>query len=224
MPNDESPSSTALPPPADGEPVAEATNARTIGAYDRHAQQFIDGTPHAVAGAVREWLDRALAGMPQDARVLELGSGFGRDAAYLQGLGYQVQCTDATPAFVQELRSREFAASTLNAITDDLPGALDVLLANAVLLHFTRVEFAAVLAKARCALRPGGRFAFTLKAGDGEEWSTEKLGVPRFFCYWREPQVRDAVAAVGFADVDIREVPRRTGDRDWLHVVATALR
>lgn len=202
--------------------MTQDANAQTIGSYDQHAQRFIDGTPHEVSGAFKEWLDRALAEMPRDARILELGSGFGRDAAYLQGLGYQVRCTDATPAFVRELRSRGFTASALNAITDDLPGKLDVLLANAVLLHFTRVEFATVLAKARRALRPGGRFAFTLKAGDGEGWSTEKLGAPRFFCYWREAQVRDAAVAAGFAGLDIREVPRHTSGTDWLHVVATA--
>lgn len=221
MPNESSPR-TAVPSPADEQPIPEGANARTIGAYDRHAQRFVEGTPHEVAGAHKEWLDLALAGVPRDARILELGSGFGRDAAYLRDLGYQVQCTDATSAFVHELRARGFTASELNAITDDLPDELDVLLASAVLLHFTRAEFAAVLAKARRALRPGGRFAFTLKAGDGEEWSTEKLGAPRFFCYWREADVRDAVMAAGFAGLDLREVPRRTGNTDWLHIVATA--
>ena len=202
--------------------VPDDANARTLGSYDEHVRRFIDGTPHEVTGPHKEWLDRALAGLPRSARILELGSGFGRDAAYLERLGYQVRCTDATPAFVTELRSRGFTASALNAITDDLPGELDMLLASAVLLHFTRAEFAAVLAKARRALRQGGRFAFTLKAGDGEEWSTEKLGAPRFFCYWREPRVRDAVAAAGFAGSDIREVPRGTGSMDWLYVVAAA--
>jgi len=37
----------------------------------------------------------------------------------------------------------------------------------------------------------GGVVAFTVKEGDGAEWSTAKLGLPRHFAYWREPAVRD---------------------------------
>lgn len=210
--------------PNDGSRTAPAgdANAQTISAYDLHVQRYIDGTPHEVSGAVKEWLDRALAGLPHDARILELGSGFGRDAAYLRRLGYQVRCTDAAPAFVEALRARGIPASTLNAVTDDLPGDLDLVLANAVLLHFTRAEFAGVAAKAHRALRPGGRLAFTLKAGDGEEWSSDKLGAPRFFCYWRAPRVRAVLTAAGFSGSDVREARTGRGDRDWLHVVATA--
>lgn len=222
MPNDGSrTAATSRPLPGAGQPAGDA-NAQTISAYDRHVHRYIDGTTHEVSGAVKEWLGRALDGLPPDARILELGSGFGRDAAYLRRLGYQVRCTDATPAFVEALRSRGITASVLNAITDDLPGDLDMVLANAVLLHFTRADFAGVTAKARRALRPGGRFAFTLKAGDGEEWSSDKLGAPRFFCYWRAPHVRAVLTAAGFVSFDLREVRAGRGDRDWLHVVATA--
>jgi SAM-dependent methyltransferase len=215
MPNE---GSTAAP--GDGQPATGSANARTIGAYDQHAQRYIDQSPADVAGAVKEWLNRALAGVPHDARILELGSAYGRDAAYLQSLGYQVRCTDATPAFIAALRSRGITASPLNAITDDLPADLDVVLANAVLLHFTRAEFASVAGKVRRALRPGGRFAFTVKLGDGQEWTSDKLGAPRFFCYWREPQLRGVLGTAGFAGLDIREAPGRAGDKDWLHVAA----
>lgn len=208
--------------PGNGPPVAGDANARTIAAYGRHAQQYIDRTPHQVSGVVKEWLDRAVCGLPRDARLLELGSGFGRDAAYLLSLGYQVRCTDATPAFVEALRARGTPASPLNALTDALPVDLDLVLANAVLLHFSPDEFAEVAAKAHRALRPGGRLAFTLKAGDGEEWSSDKLGAPRFFRYWRAPQVRAVLAAAGFAGPDVREVRAGAGDREWLHAVATA--
>jgi SAM-dependent methyltransferase len=221
MPNDGWPAAPREMPGTGG-PAAASANALTISAYDQHAQRYIDRSPQEVTERVMGWLDRALAGLARDARILELGSASGRDAAYLQGLGYQVRCTDATSAFVAALRSRGIAASALNAITDDLPDGLDVVLANAVLLHFTRPEFAGVAEKVRRALRPGGRFAFTLKLGDGQEWSTDKLGAPRFFSYWREPQVRAALGTAGFTAIDIREAPGRADDKDWLHVVAIA--
>ena len=88
-------------------------NARTISTYDQYARRYIDRTTHEVPVPIREWLDRTVAGLPRDARILELGSGFGRDAAYLNGLGYRVRCTDATPAFVTELRARGFDTAPL---------------------------------------------------------------------------------------------------------------
>ena len=195
------------------------SNNRTIESYNGHIQEYIDGTPQEVSGVVKEWLDKSLADLPKDARILELGSAFGRDATYLQSMGFTVECTDATPSFVDLLREQGFNARLLNAITDDLPQGLDYVLANAVLLHFTREETAQVLSKVHASLNEGGRFAFTLKEGEGEEWSEAKLGVPRYFCYWTQEQVSQYLSDAGFDDVDI------TGDAEtknatWLQVVA----
>jgi hypothetical protein len=123
------------------------------------------------------------------------------------------------PAFVAEVRARGIDAGPLNAITDELPGGLDVLLANSVLLHFTREQFGDVAAKARWALRPGGRFAFIVALGDGQEWSNGKMDAPRFFCYLREPQLRDVLSAAGFVGIDIRRAPGPGGKLDQLQVV-----
>lgn len=195
------------------------TNNRTIESYNGHIQEYIDGTPQEVSGVVKEWLDKSLSGLPKDARILEFGSAFGRDATYLQSKGYIVECTDATPAFVDLLQQQGFNARRLNAITDELPQGIDYVLANAVLLHFTREETAQVLSKVHASLNGGGRFAFTLKEGEGEEWSEAKLGVPRFFCYWTQEQISQYLSDAGFEDVDI------TGDAEtknatWLQIIA----
>lgn len=196
------------------------TNSKTIESYNGHVQEYIDGTPQEVSGVVKEWLDKSLTGLPLDAHILEFGSAFGRDAVYLQDKGYTVECTDATPSFVELLQQKGFNARQLNAITDDLPQGLDLVLANAVLLHFTREETAQVLRKVHTSLSDGGRFAFTLKEGDGDTWSDAKLGVPRFFCYWTEEQISQYLADAGFNNVDV------TGDAEtknatWLQVIAS---
>lgn len=195
------------------------TNDRTIESYNTHVQQYIDGTPGDVSGVVKDWLDSSLTGVPKDALILELGSAFGRDAEYLSGLGYSVRCTDATTAFVDLLLQKGFDAKVLNAITDELQQELDYVLANAVLLHFTRDEASQVIRKVFAALKPNGRFVFSLKQGEGESWSEEKIGAPRYFCYWTEPQIRQLLKATGFADVEISG-DRATLNSTWLQVVA----
>ena len=195
------------------------TNSRTIESYDTHIQEYIDGTPHEVSGVVKDWLDASLAGVPKDARILAFGSAFGRDAEYLAGLGYAVECTDASTAFVELLQTKGFDAKVLNAITDELPLGLDYVLANAVLLHFTRVEAEHVIAKVYDALNTNGKFAFTLKQGEGEGWSEAKLGAPRFFCYWTEPQIHEVLENTGFGAVEISG-DKATANSTWLHIIA----
>lgn len=200
--------------------MSETNNDKTIASYDGHVSDYIDGTVHEVSGTIKEWIDRTFEDVPKDARILEFGSAFGRDAAYLQNLGYQIACTDATPAFVDELQQRGFNANVLNAITDELPQGTDIVLANAVLLHFTRDEAATVIGKVYDALNVGGKFAFTLKQGEGEEWSEYKLGAPRFFTYWTDAQIHDVLAGAGFDDISVlgdRSTPEHSM---WLQIIA----
>jgi methyltransferase type 12 len=198
--------------------MSEANN-RTVESYNAHIQEYIDGTPHEVLGVVKDWLDGSLADVPKDARILEFGSAFGRDAKYLAGLGYTVECTDATPAFVDLLQQKGFDAKVLNAITDELPQGLDFVLANAVLLHFNRDEAVLVIKKVFDSLNTNGKFAFTLIQGEGEGWSEKKLGAPRFFCYWTEPQIRDVLESTGFGDVEISG-DKAAANATWLQIVA----
>src|SRR6266436_5906822 len=105
------------------------SNERTIQSYETHVQDYIDRSLPEVSGVVKEWLDASIAELPKNARILELGSAFGRDAAYLQNLGYDVDCTDATHAFVELLQQKDFNARELTAVTDDLGGPYDLVLA-----------------------------------------------------------------------------------------------
>lgn len=196
------------------------SNNTTLQSYEGNVQAYIDGTLQTIEGTVKEWLDSAVAGLASDARILEFGSAFGRDANYIQSLGYNIECTDATEGFVDLLQQKGFNARKLNAITDTIEGWYDLVIANAVLLHFNRQETADVLNKVLKALNDGGRFAFTLKQGEGEDWSDEKLNAPRYFCYWTKEQIEQLLKDSGYANVQINN---GIGARDvkWLHIIAT---
>ena len=105
-------------------------------------------------------------------RVLELGSGTGADASYLEALGVTVVRTDATSAFVQRLQENVHDARLLDVRRDDLGGPHDAILAMATLLHLSRPDFVRFLGEARAAVSQTGLLAFTLKEGDDEGWST----------------------------------------------------
>jgi SAM-dependent methyltransferase len=187
----------------------------TLAAYQSRVQEYLRGTPPLFPELIA-FLDR-FASLAGQGPVLEIGTGPGRDADYLEARGVRVIRTDATPAFVDLLRRAGHDARLLDARTDPLGGPYQGIFANAVLLHLSRDQFADVLCRSRLATVPGGVLAFTLKEGDGEAWSEQKLGVPRHFTYWREPAVRAALDRAGWPDASIDHV---AGRENWLHVLA----
>jgi SAM-dependent methyltransferase len=187
----------------------------TLAAYQSQAQEYLRRTPWPWPELI-DFLDR-FARLAGQGPVLEIGSGPGRDADYLESRGVRMIRTDATPAFVSLLRDAGHDALLLDARTDPLGGPYQGILANAVLLHLNRDQFEDVLRRARAAIVPGGVLAFTLKEGDGAAWSDYKLGVPRHFTYWRESAVRAALHRAGWPDASVVHV---AGGDGWLHVLA----
>jgi SAM-dependent methyltransferase len=191
----------------------------TIATYEASAERYRARHPGA-GEALTGYLDR-FAALVGTGRVLELGSGTGWDAAYLEGRGVRVERTDVTPAFLDMLRADGHEARLLDARTDDLGGPHDGILADAVLLHLSREQFADVLARARRAIGPTGALAITLKEGDGEGWSDAKLSLPRHFTYWRAPDVRVELARAGWETVSLEHVDGHY--EPWLYVIARPL-
>jgi len=199
-----------------------ATNDQTINAYEHHVQEYIDNSPPEVSGAIKPWIDSGLVGLPKDAKIFEIGSGFGRDAIYIQSKGYEVELTDATRAFVKHLLELGFKAKVFNALKDEFNGLYDLIFADAVLLRFTSDEVRGVIDKVFKALNHDGRFLFSLKQGDGEELTTQKLGATRYFNYWQEDEISKVLHAVGFQNIAITHTDDyRKGKPSWLLISAT---
>jgi SAM-dependent methyltransferase len=189
---------------------------RTLAAYQDGVDQYLAGSPTDVSEQVAALLEEVVASVP-GGEVLELGTGPGREAQYLEHRGLRVQRTDATPAFVGRLRRAGHQARLLDVRSGELGGPFDAVLANAVLLHLDRSDLEHALRACHAATRPNGVFALTLKEGDGEAWSDAKLAQPRWFVYWREPALRQALNDAGWTVVSLGHVQGRV--EPWLHVL-----
>lgn len=135
----------------------------------------------------------------QKTRILEIGSGTGKDAKYIASKGYPIELTDASQGFIDHLRTKGFEPRLLNAIEDELGENYDMIFADAVFLHFTEPELRLVLNKVHEALKPTGRLAFTLKAGEGEESTIRKMDGPRYFHFWLEDEITQILQETGFS-------------------------
>ncbi len=199
----------------------QTANQKTLHAYESESQSYIAKTPAHVAGGMKIWIDTALLGLHEGARIFEIGSGNGRDADYIESLGYDVECSDAAQSFVSALLAKGFAARLHNAIVDPIIGSYDLIFANAVLPHFTHEETTLVASKVLTALKPRGRFAFSLKKGEGERWCTEKLGAPVCYHFWTVKQVETLLQNMGFSKWSVTEdAPDFLEGDVWLQVIA----
>ena len=187
----------------------QSSAAVTLASYEQGVEAYrgaSNPTPHP---AYEEFLHRVVSLLPPGSRMLELGTGPGHDALFFEEHGLCVQRTDGTRAFVELLRSNGHQADVLDVTTDEFGGPFDVVFANAVLLHLTVDQFDTVLAKAAQAVLPDGLLVFTVKEGDGTQWTTTKLDRPRYFTYWREPAMRTHLTTSGWTAVSLEHAQGR---------------
>lgn len=195
-------------------------------AYEESHVEYLETTPTVVRGAMKEWMDRTVLGVPTWARILEVGSGSGRDADYFESLGYRVQCTDVAQPFVERLRAHGKEAKYLDAVRDPFPADLDVIFANAVVCHFEKPQFSQFLARARAALRPDGVLSFSTKFGEEYEPTSKQSRLPatRKFSRWPTDEL------LKFLDTHDFDVVWHTvsggilSTSQWINVVATRRR
>ena len=195
-------------------------NSKTLEAYESKFVEYVTVTIDTVQGSMKEWLDAAVKGLPFDAEILEIGSGSGRDAKYLQSQGYAVHCSDVPKGFLAILEAQGFDTQQLNIVTDEIKGSYDLVLANAVLLHFTDDDMHNVLRKIYASLHPNGRLAFSLMKGKGSRWTDNKIDAPRYFNYWEQDELEKLLRKIGFKNVDIQIATNSKGV-EWLMVVTS---
>ena len=202
------------------------TDRATVEAYGATAAAYAVKAERGAAW-VSEEIEFFAAALGHSGRVLEIGSGGGRDALALEQRGIRVRRTDVALGFVELLRSDGFEADLLDPLTDDLtdphrPGVpYDGVWACACLIHVARDDLGTVLRRLAEATRAGGQLHASVRDGDGEDVTVHgDAGERRYVeTYWREPDLRAVMEEAGWSVDDIR---RRTGRPEdyWLIVRA----
>jgi SAM-dependent methyltransferase len=204
--------------------VSHITKRVTVASYEASAEAYAAGQP-PLSDDVRTAIDAFVGLLPAGARVLEVGSGSGRDALALEERGVSVYRTDITPAFVKLLRAAGHDAAVADPLSDDLTdpereAPYDGVWASASLLHVRREDLPRVLGNLAGVTADGGALHLAVKEGDGARFSVHgNVPGPRHFTFWREPGLRAVLADAGW---DVRTVTRNVGLREetWLDVLA----
>ena len=151
-----------------------------------------------------------MLGLPKDAKIFEIGSAGGRDAKYIQSLGYTNLITsDIVDYFLRRLQLAGLSPQKFNLIADDFADSYDFILCWAVLVHLTKDEVKAAINKMYRALNNRGRIALCVKHKEGreEEWTDFQnlLGAKRYFSYWDRDEIADYLRSAGFKNVDVEQ-------------------
>jgi 2-polyprenyl-3-methyl-5-hydroxy-6-metoxy-1,4-benzoquinol methylase len=197
-------------------------NDKTLDAYNEQMAHYISHTPskHLKSHTpLLHWIDESLKLIPQSGDILEIGSGTGRDAQYIRSKGCKIICSDGAQSFVDYLKSMGEPAVTLNILKDDIPGLYDMVLANAVVPHFTTRDLKLTLVKVKEALKPNGVFAFSAKQGEGSSWVTEKFDTERYIHYWQPKTLCDLVTNLGYEVVFLEDnIPGDLPTHTWINL------
>jgi ubiquinone/menaquinone biosynthesis C-methylase UbiE len=172
---------------------------QTIETYNQLAQAYDDETAGFWESFPMTYI-HAFAEQVGSGRVLDVGSGPGRDALLLKGKGLQVICLDASESMVRISTAR--GLDSLVGDFSNLPfkdASFDGVWAYTSLLHIPKAEVDIPLQEIARVLKPGGIFGLGLIEGEAESYR-ESSGVtkPRWFSYYTRTDVEDLLRKYGF--------------------------
>lgn len=135
-------------------------------------------------------------------RIIEIGSGIGKDAKSLIDLGYDYIGIDPSVGFLELAQKRcpsgKFIKKYAHEINPSL-GEFDGFWASAVLLHIPRDEMNESLLAISSVLRKGAIGFIVMKEGEGERIDSE---TGRLFTYYQEDEFRTVLEWNGFEVLD----------------------
>ena len=191
-------------------------NPSTIESYEQIADAYARETQGL--GVLSGGLTRLAETIP-GGLALEIGSGPGWDADALEEAGLTVRRTDITQAFIELQQARGKHVEQLNAISDDLGGPYDAVVALHVLQHVEPDELPAVLGKVAGALRPAGYFLVSIPLGNGAGWEVGESGSPYYRALWTEAEFTAVLAQAGLRS-EWTERSVHHEESGWLCVLA----
>ncbi|WP_223426894.1 class I SAM-dependent methyltransferase [Tateyamaria pelophila] len=189
--------------------------SETIKYYDENAKGFVEQTIDADLTALH---NQFLADLPCPARILDAGSGSGRDTRAFRQLGHEVVAIDASEEMVKATRHTAgepvVHSEFIKYACDDL---FDGVWACASLLHVPRKQLSQTLTHLSGLMKDGGRMFVSFKIG-----STEEVRHGRFFNDLDEDQLEGIlvdVPTLKAASMWITNDARPDRNDQWLNAI-----
>ena len=187
--------------------------SETIEYYNDNAEDYFNYT---VDVDMSEHYKRFLKYLPDNAYILDVGCGSGRDSMFFKSVGYRVKAIDGSEKLC-ELASAYLGEKVENKwfMEVDYTDLFDGIWANASLLHAERNTIDLVIEKLRKALKEKGIIYASFKYGDGD-----RVQGDRYYNDQNEETIKYL-----FKDFIVKElwksddkIPGR--DEKWINIIA----
>lgn len=194
-------------------------NRTTIASYEGCALDYARSTAPKPGSDDSPALRRFREALPPRGRVLEIGSGPGWDADWLENQGVAVRRTDAATMFVDFQRARGASAELLDVVTDDVGGPYAGVIALYVFQHIDRPQLPRVLFKLSRTLIADGAFLFSLREGQRDLVERGGSGDPYLIAEWEKPDLDPILRDLGLSE--LWSMSGEDADGRWLTILTT---
>ena len=176
---------------------------RTIATYDKMAQKYHEETEFFWNNFPKSVIENFCSSL-NGTKILNVGSGSGRDSIILRNRGLDVICVDASKSMVELTKNFGFETYQIDFMEMDFStNSFDGVWAYTSLLHLSKKEARKVIQKIHSFLRPNGVFLLGMIQGTFKgylqtpNWGNNK----RYFRYYTNHELDDMVIPVGFKKI-----------------------
>ena len=182
--------------------MAKEYDSETVDFWTRFPRTFFDKFINSVKG-----------------KVLDIGSGPGRDGLILKEKGLDVVCLDASEAMVELSRGRG-----LESIVGDLlnlpfvDNSFNAAWAYTSLLHVSKKDIDKAFSEIRRILNKNGILGLGLIEGETEEYKESSgVNMPRLFSFYKKEELENLLKKHGFETVYFETF--KPGSKNYLNFI-----
>lgn len=190
---------------------------KTITTYNKTALEYDEETSTFWDRFPRTFIDK-FAQLAKE-KVLDIGSGPGRDGMILKEKGLDITCLDASEAMVKLCQEKG-----LKAILGDfnkLPfenETFDAVWAYTSLLHVPKAEVDKPIDEIKRVLKDKGILGLGLIEGDTEEYKESSgVNMPRWFSFYKKDEIESILKNHGFEQLYFEEF--KPGSKNYLNFI-----
>ncbi len=182
--------------------------SQTLAAYNAHGIAW--STAHHEQGWWKPEMERLKYFLPAG-KILEIGSGSGRDALDLMSFGYEYVGTDIADGLLEVARKNAPGLTFLKQSVYDLnfpEKSFDGFWCCATLLHVPKARIDEALQCIRRLIKAGGYGFISIKPGAGERLIPDDFGegtTGRFFAFYSMTEFHAVLERNSFAVVEERQ-------------------
>ncbi|MFA6338752.1 MAG: class I SAM-dependent methyltransferase [Candidatus Paceibacterota bacterium] len=193
-------------------------DAKTIKTYNQTAKEYDDETIDFWDRFPKIFFDK-FAELVKG-KVLDVGSGPGRDGLILKQKGLEVVCLDASEVMVKFCEEKGLKA--VLGDFNDLPfenDSFDGVWAYTSLLHIPKAEISQPIEEIKRVLKDGGIFGIGMIEGETEGYrESSGINMPRWFSFYTKLEIEELFQKHGFEIVYFNQF--KPGSKNYLNFIA----